>query len=137
MLRNNKKKQAFFRSGTQGAFIRTAERDEEFVVVNLPIKYTLTDAQALHRRLPAGHSEGIVTTSKGFAIRCLPANKADIEQYVRPEEAETYGELFSLQREQAAQYIVRGVDNEVNGPTLHTSLHNCIGWAPLRQSTAT
>ena len=38
MLRNNKKKQAFYRSGTQGAFIRTAERDEEFVVLNLPIK---------------------------------------------------------------------------------------------------
>jgi hypothetical protein len=139
LLRNNKKKQAFYRSGTQGVFIRTAERDEEFVIVNLPIKWTLAEATALHRRLPAGLSEGIVTTAKGYAIRCLPAHKDDIQQYVRPEEAETYGDLFSLEQDNAAQYIVRGVDNEVTGPMLHRSLHNSIGWdvkpvKPLRSA---
>ncbi len=48
LLRNAKKKSAFYRSGTHGVFIRTAERDEEFIVVNLPIKTTLAEAIALH-----------------------------------------------------------------------------------------
>ena len=139
LLRSTKKKQAFYRSGTQGVFIRTAERDEEFIVVNLPIKWTLAEATALHRRLPAGLSEGIVTTAKGYAIRCLPAHKADNAQHVRPEEAETYGDLFSLERDNAAQYIVRGVDNDVTGPMLRRSLHKSIGWdvrpvKPLRSA---
>ena len=138
-MRNSRKRHAFYRSGTQGAFIRTAERDEEFVVANLPVKTTLAEATSIHRRLPAGLSEGVVTTAKGYAIRCVPENKNEVEKQVRPDDAETYGELFSLQREHAAQYIVRGVDNEVSGPTLHTSLNNSIGWKirpvkPLRSA---
>ena len=72
---------AFYRSGTQGVFIRTAERDEELTVVNLPIKTTLAEATTLHKKLPAGLGEGVVTTARGFAIRCAPNHKADIEQH--------------------------------------------------------
>lgn len=112
LVRSNRKKIAFYRSGTQGVFIRTAERDEENTIVNLPIKIALAEATALHKKLPAGLSEGLVKKAKGFAIRCAPDSKPQIEQHVWPDGAETYGDRFTLQRSEAVQYIVRGVDNE-------------------------
>jgi hypothetical protein len=139
MMRNGKKKSAFHRSGTHGVYLRTAERDDSLTVVNLPIKTTLAEGNIIHKKLPAGLSEGLVTTARGFAIRCDPANKAHVEQLIRPNEAEVYGKLFNLQKEDASQYIVRGVDSEVTGPMLHASLDACIRWKvkplkPLRSA---
>ena len=67
-MRNGRKKQAFYRSGTHGVYIRTAERDETLTVANLPIKATLAEANALRKKLPAGMGDGVFTTAKGFAI---------------------------------------------------------------------
>ena len=48
--------------------------------------------------------DGIVTSAKGFAISCEPDRNAEIEQLVHPDEAETYGDLFELQRADAAHH---------------------------------
>ena len=104
------------------------ERDHVHNAVNLPIKTTLAEANAIRTKLPQGLGDGLVTTARGFAIRCAPGNKEAVEQLVRPNEAETYGDLFSLQRADAEQYVVRGIDSEISGTTLHQSLDNCIQW---------
>ena len=76
--------------------VRRAQRDDQLTVVNLPVKTTLAEATKVHKKLPTGLGEGVVTTARGFAIRCAPDNTAEVEQNVRPSEAETYGDLFTL-----------------------------------------
>ena len=60
--------------------------------------------------LPAEYGLGVVTTPKGFALRCRPVRRDQIAFKARPEEALAYGELFSLKREDCSLYIVHGVD---------------------------
>ena len=117
------------RGGTNGVFVYNYEgRDATTVVVTLPVKNTLAQALTVHRALPAGVGLGLVTTPKGFALRCKPEHRDAIAATARPEEALAYGDLFALKREDCQLYMVYGVDGMITGPVLHNSLQRSIGW---------
>ena len=93
MIRNAKRKHAFFRTETHGVFVRTAERDEELTIVNLPVETILAEGNAKHKKLALGrrtrhHSTWLrnqMHTNKQSRSRARgpPRRSGDIRQAVR------------------------------------------------------
>ena len=52
-----------------------------------------------------------------------------VAQLAKPDEAQAYGSLFALKKEDSSQYMLRGVDSQVTGPVLFRSLPDSIQWA--------
>ena len=129
LYRTKQRKLLWSRGGSNGVFVGTYEgKDETTVIVTLPVKHTLAQALTIQRALPTGKGLGVVTTSKGLAIRCEPEHRDEVALACRPDEAAAYGELFSLKKEDSSLYIVHGVDGMITGPILHECLKRSMGW---------
>ena len=126
-LRNGSKAAGFRRSGTNGVFLNLAERDEATVVVPLPLRTTLTQARAVNSALTVEVGLGVVLTPRGYGIRCMPEHKQLVNAKATPEEAQAYGELFALTKDDARTFMIKGVDDMVRGPALHSSLRRNVG----------
>lgn len=120
--RKDNKATAYARTGTNGVYLRTVEKDTNTVPANLPIGTTLAEGFALQKKLGAGIGLGLVSTPKGFGIRCLPNQRTNVEAAARPKEALTYGDLFALDKDTGFQFMIRGVDSSVEGPALHNTI---------------
>ena len=115
------------RAGTNKVFIQTVGgKDENTRIVNLPLDYSLDKALLTGRTLGL-QSLGVVKTERGLAIRCLPEDRETVERHINPQQAVALGDLFTLTKENATQYLVKGFSDAIDKEGVRFMLQETAG----------
>ena len=109
--------------------INTFDKDVNCDFIELCITHTLAQAQEVQRTAEK-LGLGITKTAQGFALRCIPENKVEVNKLLNPDAANAFRDLFSLEPKDKTvlQYWVRGVDEDMTSAQLHKELTRAINW---------
>ena len=77
-----------------------------------------------HNKALGDKALGIVRVRDGYAIRCAANHRATIETTIYPAQAHLLGDLIRLNTDDADEYLITGVPDDIEMETLYNLLAN-------------